>query len=300
MADVVIVDIEGGEPQAQAHTPGDVAHSSSPALVTVSTFIPTIEPVQELDTTGWDVGSQHDSVDSDGSGGNLGIGDLDQSIFDNRWKARMDELNQLGTSELYHSVSLTGFLPDSWPDNAERIDESIGQIPLKGMRRKTLQATGQDSVTRTNRDAEEKLFWAGKVVEPLTGTNAPLIETANSSTRPNDIFEIAVGAARGSTMKTYLQALAPYRNYLMMLTGSDWTDDVVHVVGFLRAAASKPCGPTYPKRFVQALRWFMRESPGAGLPAGPSQALLGRVGVAKQSRKAKRMKYLIVYIYTQP
>jgi hypothetical protein len=39
----------------------------------------------------------------------------------------------------------------------------------------------------------------------------------------------------------------------------------------------------------------VEDIPGAGLPAGLAQARLGKVGVAKQSRRAKRMKYLIVY-----
>jgi hypothetical protein len=125
------------------------------------------------------------------------------------------------------------------------------------MRKKTPLVDGS-GISRERKDAGEKVFWTGQVVSLLKLVNAPLVELAAGSTRPDDIFQIAVGAARGSTMKTYLQALTPFRNYLMMLTDSDWTSEVVHVVGFLRTAASKPCGPTYPKRFVQALRWVMR------------------------------------------
>ncbi len=84
------------------------------------------------------------------------------------------------------------------------------------------------------------------------------VEAAASSTRPADIFEIAVEAARGLTVETDLQALAPFRNYLMRLTESDWTSVVVHIVGFLRTVAGKPYGPTYPKRFVRALRGLMQ------------------------------------------
>ena len=285
---------------------------------------------------------------------------LDSCVFDDRWKAQMEELSQLGDAELYASESVSGFLPDEWKLNQDRIssclmavgltdrllayqtgegevrtileqvllqvgvemsarqflwherwledkvrlaseslpiskrlrgssadrayqmladseaarrdrslttsqplDDSSMQelaqvIPLRGMRKKAVASAGQGSVTRDQKDATDKVYWTAQVVDLLKRVRAPLLEMAASSTRPDDIFEVSVGATRGSTMKTYLQALVPFRNYLMMLSGSEWTDDVVHIISFLRAAASKPCSPTYPKRFIQALRWVMR------------------------------------------
>jgi hypothetical protein len=314
----------------------------------------------ELNIDDWPPDAAHQS-DSDASSipdSSQPLSGLDTSVFDDRWKAQMEELNELGSGELYASVSSTGFLPDSWASNAERIQfnlqavgltdhllsyqggdertileqlilqagiemsareflwherqlgkrinwlaarlplskrlkgsahdfaqqmlddsshpstlsesspvstqpapllqELANHIPLKGMRKKSPLVDGSAGISRELKDAGEKVFWTGQVVRLLRLVNAPLVELAAGSTRPDDIFEIAVGAARGSTMKTYMQALTPFRNYLMMLTDSDWTSEVVHVVGFLRTAASKPCGPTYPKRFVQALRWVMR------------------------------------------
>ena len=283
---------------------------------------------------------------------------LDSSIFDDRWRAQMEELSKLENDELYKEESGNGLLPDDWAvndakircqlravgltdrvlayqagdertileqllvqvgmemsarqflwherrlevrvhqlsalipmtkrlrgtaqeDSRQRMDDAswvdsdrgstassvgytaelqdvVDQIPLKGMRRRAVQGPGSLVISRGQRDAEEKTYWTARVIQLLKRVRAPLQETAESSTRPEDIYEVAVGAARGSTMKTYLQAIIPFQNYLSMTGEADWTDEMVHIIGFLRAAASKPCSPTYPKRFVQALRWIMR------------------------------------------
>ena len=59
-------------------------------------------------------------------------------------------------------------------------------------------------------------------------------------------------------MRTYLQALIPFAKYLLLSKGIDWTDDILDVVEYLRVAASRPCCPSYPKKFFQALCWFMK------------------------------------------
>ena len=335
------------------HTNGSgLVHTAGVAHEVASTGgLPT------MNLQGWD---DQDHTGSETEEEQLENAQLDSFVFDDRWKAQMEELSQIGDAELYASESDNGFLPDEWKLNKDRIhscllavgltdrllayqtgegevrtmleqvllqvgvemsarqflwherwleekvrlaseslpiskrlrgsssdrayqilvdseasrrdrslamvqpldDSSLQElaqvIPLRGMRRKAIASSGQGSVTRDQKDASDKVYWTSQVIDLLKRVRAPLLEMAASSTRPDDIFEVSVGATRGSTMKTYLQALVPYRNYLMMLSNSEWTDDVVHIISFLRTAASKPCSPTYPKRFIQALRWVMR------------------------------------------
>ncbi len=64
-----------------------------------------------------------------------------------------------------------------------RSPETLEHVPLKGMRRRPLQATDAGSFTRDGRDAGAKLFWAGEVVELLNRTSVTLIETSASKAR---------------------------------------------------------------------------------------------------------------------
>ena len=137
------------------------------------------------------------------------------------------------------------------------LEESLRR-PLRGCRSKQKDPGGGASVTREERDRLEKLEWSKQVTLLLRKVGAPIIEIAASSGTPSSILEVSVGATRGSTMRTYLQSLKPFISYLEVAANIPWTDDVVQVLEFLRAAAMKPCCPTYPKKFQQALAWIMK------------------------------------------
>ena len=100
---------------AAGHTTGVAQEEASPQ------GLPT------MSLQGWEEQDQSDS----GSGGEQPAdAQLDSFVFDDRWKAQMEELSKVGEDELYLTESSTGYLPDDWTLNRDRIHSCLQAVGL--------------------------------------------------------------------------------------------------------------------------------------------------------------------------
>ena len=135
--------------------------------------------------------------------------------------------------------------------------------PLRGRRNKLVTQDDQHT-TREQRDTQEKKFWTQEVIAWLRKSCAPVVDLAAGSHASQSIMEVAVGATRGSTMRSYLRVLIPYFLYLERTQETFWTDNVIDALEFLKVVSERPCSPSYPQKLSQALRWYQRTGGWAG------------------------------------
>ena len=127
-------------------------------------------------------------------------------------------------------------------------------VPLPGTRNK-----GQKSAhvpgTREQQEKQDRDKWAKEVLHLMQLASAPLFDLVSDSFAPELALLGALGATRGSTMEAYFKALKPFLRWLEIAHKLVWPTAVVQLVDFLHDVGMRPCAPTYPARFGQALSW---------------------------------------------
>ena len=139
----------------------------------------------------------------------------------------------------------------------EMLSGEFMRRPLRGKRNKVT-SPGDQHITREQRDMQEKKFWTQEVIAWLRKSCAPVVDLAAGSHASQSIMEVAVGATRGSTMRSYLRVLIPYLQYLERTQEAYWTDNIVDALEFLKVVSERPCSPSYPQKLSQALHWYQK------------------------------------------
>ena len=134
---------------------------------------------------------------------------------------------------------------DSWmiPGSGKR--SRLGKVSVTGV-----------GLAREEVDRRNQTLWSREVILILRKASAPVIILAEETSDPARILLGAVGSSRGSTMETYVKAIRVFITWLGTAYVRAWPGGVIMVVEFLHVAGSKPCSPTFPKRFLAALSWF--------------------------------------------
>jgi len=172
---------------------------------------------------------------------------------------------------------LHGQIPDrTKPEPASKatIHELLDELPSKGTRRRT--SFGPQHVPASREEAEKQVqkFWATEFLGLMRLSEAPILEMVADSTDPLALLFGAMGSTRGSTMESYHKALSPLLRWLSSTHGLEWPSSVVHVLDFLHMAGNKPCAPSFPQRFLQALSWFEKVGGWTGPSKHSDQALV--------------------------
>jgi hypothetical protein len=86
-----------------------------------------VASLPSFNVVGWNDPAQLDSETEDDQ---LPDSTLDSSVFDDRWKAQMEELSAFGHEELFLEESSTGYLPDDWALSEGRILSCLQAVGL--------------------------------------------------------------------------------------------------------------------------------------------------------------------------
>ena len=181
--------------------------------------------------------------------------------------ARILELNLMEPlAKRLRGDHLPPTLQDLWQNQRPQLKETVSAkptvqelldaLPVKGTRRQRPPQNQTLPATREAAERAEQLYWGREFLALMRLADAPVIETVADSLDPVAALLGAMGATRGSTMKSYHRALVPFRKWLETSMGTQWPSGPIPAVDFLHMAGSKPCAPTFPQRFLQALAWF--------------------------------------------
>ena len=110
--------------------------------------------------------------------------------------------------------------------------------------------------TREQVDRLRQVKWYRAAMNILSSANAPVVQLARETSDPERILVGAVGSSRGTSMETYVKAIQVFLTWISVAYEQSWPTGLIIVIEFLHAAGTKPCSPSYPRRFLAALAWF--------------------------------------------
>ena len=132
----------------------------------------------------------------------------------------------------------------------------LDDLPAKGLRGRNTAVAVQPPATREEAEKRLQRTWAEEFLRLLRAAEAPVIEMVADSLDPIAALHGAMGSTRGSTLESYHKALSPLRKWMESTSDQSWPSSIAQLIDFLHMAGNRPCAPTYPQRFLQAVTWF--------------------------------------------
>ena len=139
--------------------------------------------------------------------------------------------------------------------------EEVVPVPMRGMRgRRSVEVSTEPHEVRRRKEDEDMALVQGELAELLTEGQAPVLEQLRMSSDPRRALLGIMGKTRLATAKKYLRYWNMFRGWLIIERGYPWPKTAADLVDYIFVLKDKPCRPTVPQVWYQAVCWMFRKA----------------------------------------